>query len=322
MRHKSTIKTLFIAVLCVSLCALFSCSKKKPVQISNELSIYVPSAPPAIPVYKSEETLKNLTVKQYTDVSSEALPALLKGEGALFILPTNVALKLYNKTGNVVLISVLSSGLVQLVSSDRSILSLKSLNGAQLSIPAPGSSPDVIGRYLLKKNNVNPDIVYGSSPEIAKLLIAGKITNAILPEPLASSVIFKSQDGSIHKVTDLRQEWLTLHPETGGIPQVGICTTIEFYNSRSREISAFISTLRESVEWTNSHYQEAAVIGKEKISLAIPESVIAESIAAMNLTCKSAKESRKDLEIYFEALYTMDPKTVGGKEADDAFFIF
>lgn len=299
-----------------------SCTKKSNQQLSNEMKIYVPSAPPAIPIYKSAETLKNLTVHQYTDVASEALPALIKGEAALFVLPTNVALKLHNKTGNVVLISVLSSGMIQLISSDPTIVSIEDLRGKPLSIPAPGSSPDVIGRYLLKKKGVSPEITYGSSPEIAKLLIAGKIQNAILPEPLASSVLFKGSNTAMHKVSDLREEWLKAHPDTRGIPQVGICCTIEYYESRPQEIGAFISSLRESVDWTNNNYEEAALIGKEKISLAIPENVIAESITSMNLTCRTAKESRTDLEVYFEALYSMDPKTVGGKKAEESFFIF
>jgi NitT/TauT family transport system substrate-binding protein len=314
--------TMLVVLICLAVLTITSCRKDTQSETSNELVIYVPSAPPAIPLYKSAEELKNITIRKYTDVASGALPALLKGEKALFVLPTNVAATLYNKTGEIVLLNVLSSGLVQLLSSDPELIQLTDLNGKTIHIPAPGSSPDVIGRYILKKQNVSVEIEYGSAPEIAKLMIAGKVTNAILPEPLASAILFQNKSGTIQKVSDLRQQWISIHPETNGIPQVGICGNVDFIVERLEDITLLLTSLDNSVEWTNNNYDEAAKIGKEKIELEIPEGVIAESIAAMNLTSKSAQESKKDLEIYFEALYSMDPKTIGGKKPEDSFYGF
>jgi NitT/TauT family transport system substrate-binding protein len=246
---------------------------------------------------------------------------MMRQEEALFVIPTNIAAKLYNKDKGTVLIAVLSSGMLQCVTSDHGVTSLEMLDGKKVSIPAPGSSPDVISRFIFKAKKIQPIITYGATPEIAKLLAVGKIKNAILPEPAASSVMFK---GKLHifQVADLRNEWISLFPETNGIPQVCIATHNTFLTKNSELVREFVSILNDAVDWTNVNLKQAGILGKKRVGLGIPEKVITESVSAMNLTCKEATDSRKDIEIYLKALHEMDPKTIGEKLPDSNFYAF
>lgn len=317
---KKTLKLYGKALFLFIIFAFCSCSQGKKIS-SDELNIYVPAAPPAIPLYKSAETLKNLLIHQYTDVASEALPAILKEEEALFVIPTNLAAKLYNKNGNIVLITILSTGMLNIVSTNSDITSIESLDGRKVYIGAPGSSPDVIARYIFSTRNTKPDIEYSSTPEIAKLIIAGKIENAVLPEPMASSVLIRSKE-NIFKIADLKSEWIKLHPGTQGMPQVAIAANRNFFEKRRKDITTLVSDLKNSVQWTNSNLEEAGTLGEETAGLSIPKKIISQSVSAMNLTCRSATESREDIEIYLKALYEMDPKTVGDKLPDSPFYAF
>lgn len=202
MRNKFTIMLFFIMVI-----MLFP------------LEIMVPKAPPAIPLIKLQEE-GVVKINYYTNAKTEVLPDIIKGKDKLFIIPVNLGAKLYNSGKDIELLGVVSEGLLSIVSSDESVKSITDLNDKKLYIGARGSSPDVIARYVLGKNSVNANIEYRTSPEIAKLIIAGKIENAVLPEPLATLVMFKKKE--IRRVLELKEKF------NNEMPQVGIFCSKSF----------------------------------------------------------------------------------------------
>ena len=182
------------------------------------LTVYLPKAPPSLPMAKVAQNMKNLELVYYDDVNTEILTKIIKNEDALFIIPTNVGANLYNKGKDIKLISILSNGLISIISS-KDIKSFKSLNKEDIYIGGQGSSPDVISSYLFKKNSITPKVSYRESSEIAKLLITNKIDTAVLPEPLASMVLEKNK--KMKRIFILKNEWTKLNKQSG-IPQVAI----------------------------------------------------------------------------------------------------
>jgi NitT/TauT family transport system substrate-binding protein len=300
--------------------ALFSCVKTDSAK-DKTLNIYVPSAPPALPLYKSAQSQQNLSIISYSSVASEAVPAIIRREKALFVIPTNTAATLYNKNEDLVIVGILSRGLLSLMSSEPGESSILDLRNKDIYIPAPGSSPDVIARYLFKREGVTPQIHYSSSPEIAKLIISGRIQRAVLPEPLASLAAAKSS-GTVRKIADLSATWKSVNRGSKGIPQVALCCSGTFYKEHQREIKNLSESLTASVTWVNANPREAGEFGARSGGLKIPAAIIEMSIPSMNITWQKASDEKEDIESYLNALYEMDPKTTGGSLPDSGLYAF
>ncbi len=101
---------LFLATA-LSETVLLSCTQRNRSQPLNELVIFGASSPQA--PYGSVQTIKNLTLIQYTEIYSEVMPSIPRGVEALSVIPTNIALKRYNRQQDVRLFAVRRTGPIQ-----------------------------------------------------------------------------------------------------------------------------------------------------------------------------------------------------------------
>lgn len=102
------------------------------------LEVAAPKAPPSIPLLGIEDIELNL----YQDVSTEGVPAIVRGRGDIYILPLNVGANLYNRGAEIKFLGATSQGLLSLLSTEVEVL--EELEGKNLYIGGQGSSPDVI----------------------------------------------------------------------------------------------------------------------------------------------------------------------------------
>jgi NitT/TauT family transport system substrate-binding protein len=281
------------------------------------LTIYAPKAPPSIPLLRAAEVMKNIRVVLYDDVQSQVLPRILRDSGNLYIIPSNMAAKLYNKGIDIRLMGVTTLGLLYLISADSNILKMDDIDGKQVSIGEPGSSPDVVARRVFSVKKIKPSITYGSTPEIAGFLIAGRIKTAVLPEPYATLVLDSLP--SARRIGDFRRMWETLK-QGDGIPQAALVGKAGFIQKNREEIDNFIFNYKESVSWTHNLPQRSSALGVKKLGLKISAPALARSFPYMNLTFISGKASKNTLSDYFTALMGTDPQSVGEKVPDENFF--
>ncbi|MCK5808796.1 ABC transporter substrate-binding protein, partial [bacterium] len=236
----------------------------------SALTILAPKAPPSIPLLKVAESDKEVKIVFYTDLLSQVIPKIVQNKDVLFIMPTNVAAKLKNRGKNLKLIGVLSDGLLSIVSSEKGVTKVGHLSGQKVMIGAPGSSPDIIARHFFKTHNASPTILYRSTPEIAKLFIAGRIKNAVLPEPYASFVLAKTKNSV--RVAELK-----------GNPQVALIGSEATLKKHNKEIESLVQSYKNAVLWVNKHPHNAALLGKKKMNLKMSIPVIESAIPRMNL---------------------------------------
>ncbi|MBN1501711.1 MAG: ABC transporter substrate-binding protein [Spirochaetes bacterium] len=302
-----------IALLILTLSSFQAFSQDK------SLKIYVPKAPPSIPLLKLEQKGYDIDIIYYNDVTTEILPRILKNEKALYIIPTNVSAKLYNKGKNIRQLSIASMGIVKIISTDPSASKISDLDGKEIHIPAPGSSPDVIARFLFSRNKVSPAIKYGSTPEITQLLLAGKIRSAVLPEPMASLVLTKKTDARM--ISDTKSDWAAAVKGSGGIPQVGICGEGSYISKMSGQIKLFLKDYGRAVKEVNANPGDAAAEGRNRLEIALPAAVLAKSVPEMNLVNITGDDAYEELVIYFRVLLEMDSSSLGDKIPDGNFVI-
>lgn len=262
------------------------------------LTIYLPKAPPSLPMAKVAQNMKNLELVYYDDVNTEILPKIIKNEDALFIIPTNVGANLYNKGKDIKLISILSNGLISIISS-KDIKSFKSLNKEDIYIGGQGSSPDVISSYLFKKNSITPKVSYRESSEIAKLLITNKIDTAVLPEPLASMVLEKNK--KMKRIFILKNEWTKLNKQSG-IPQVAIFGSSKVISENSILLKNLKTNYLKTLKSINGDKKEAAKFSINLFQMNMGENAFINSINNMNLTYISDKNKNTLVNTYLEAI--------------------
>lgn len=273
----------------------------------SALTILAPKAPPSIPLLKIAQSDKRVKIVFYTDLFSQVIPKILQKKDILVIMPTNVGAKLKNRGKNLKLIGVLSDGLLSIVSSEKGVTNVAHLSGKKVTIGAPGSSPDIIARHFFKTHNSSPTILYRSTPEIAKLFIAGRIKNAVLPEPYASFVLAKTKNSV--RVAELK-----------GNPQVALIGSEETLKKHKKEIENLVLSYKDAVLWVNKNPHDAAVLGKKKMNLMMTIAVIEAAIPRMNLVFRRGAESLKELKEFLLKMHSADKKSIGGRLPDEKFF--
>lgn len=306
--------TLLITVLYSSF--LISCSNSEK-EISGEIKIYAPKAPPSIPLALAASESENIKIIYYTDVISEVLPAIMKKEKSLFIIPTNLSAKFYNKNKSLTQLAVSSLGLVHILSASADVNTITDLDKKSIYIPAPGSSPDVISRYIFDNSKIKPKITYSSTPEIAKLLISGKIKTAVLPEPIASLTLFKNKN--IKHISDTKRIWIESSAGENGIPQVGICGNSAYVKNNAEDIKAFLKKYEEAVSIIIANPETAVKTASNIMKLSVPGPVIKKSLPGMNLVYLDGSEMYNELVKYYTVINTISSDFTGGKIPDKNF---
>lgn len=269
---------------------------------SFSLSIYLPKAPPSLPLAKASEKINELSLKYYNDVNTEVFPSIIKNEEALFVIPVNNAAQLFNKGKDLKLIAVLSEGLISII-SNKNYPNIKSLNNEEIYIGGQGSSPDVISNYIFEENKITINPQYRTSQEIAKLLITGKVNTAVLPEPLASQVLDKNKN--LKRVFILKDEWKKINGQNS-IPQVGLFASSKTISANKILVETLSREYKNSLNWIFSNKKEAAKFGISVFQMTLSEDAFENTIDNMNLVYTEGLKAKTNIDIYLKGLKEVD----------------
>lgn len=279
------------------------------------LDIFLPKAPPSLPFIKAKDNLKEIDLNFYNDFNTEIIPKIIKNQEGLYVIPVNNAAQLFNKGKDLKLIAVLSEGLISII-SDKNFKNIKDLNEEEVYVGGQGSSPDVISDYIFEKNKIKVKVNYRSSQEIAKLIMTGKISTAVLPEPLASMVIDKNKN--LKRSFILKDQWKIINGQNG-IPQVGIFASQKVITNNNALIERLSKEYKDSLTWIYSNKKEASKLGINAFQLALTESIFEESINHMNLVYIEGLKSKNSIDTYLKALKTVDGEILERVPGDDFY---
>lgn len=246
---------------------------------------------------------------------------MLDGSADFAILPMNMAAILYNKGLDYRLVAVPVWGTLYLFGKDTSITEWDHLRGKRVYVMARGMTPDVLFRYLLQKNNIDPDneiILDYSFPthiDLANAVAANQADLGVISEPLVSLVMQRNQ--KVHPIFDLNQEWNKVQ----GVPiaQTAFLVKSSLVQNNESMIEKLITAYEASTKWANRNPDSAAVlIVKHNI---LPDIRVAcSAISRSNLKFIRAKDIQLQIEGYLEVFYQMNPDIIGGKIPDENFY--
>ena len=324
---KASVKTLALSVILLTL-AFFSCKKgtqDKTTHQQEKITVATLKGPAGISMVHMMDQMKNLGPDtldyQIKNEPMQVRPLLFQEKATFGVVPTNMAAILYNKGVPYQLAAVPVWGTLYLFGKDERIQGWDDLKGRKIYLMAKGMTPDVMFRYLLEKNGLNPredvelDYSFPTHIELANAVASGKAGLAVISEPMVSMVMKKND--RIKPLISLNEAWK--EQTRMEIPQTALLVHQDFANNHPERVKDFLNAYEQSVQWINRHPKEGS---RSVVSHGIlnDTAVARVSIPRCNMRFKKARDVQEQVTSYLEIFYQMNPDIVGGKIPDEGFY--
>lgn len=253
---------------------------------------------------------------------------LLNGEYDFATLPTNTAAIIYNKSGNYQVAGISTWGMLYVVTNGIEINGWSDFEGQKVFPFAQGSTPDILFKYLLKQNGLDPenDVTFDYSiqqAELAQALAAGEVSIAVLPEPFVTATTMKNSD--IQIAMNLQEEWKNAHmtssviPAEAAYPMTAVVVRKEFAQQYPEIVDQFLSAYSESADWVNANPAEASVL-IENNELGLAAKAADNAIPRTSIDLVKVDDCRNVVEFYLNVFNGFSPKSIGGSMPDENFY--
>src|SRR6056297_1756579 len=304
---------------------LVACRNGSHKENQDTIRVATLRGPAGISMVHMMDTLKKLGDKKLSfQIKNEPLqvrPLLFQEKTEFAVVPTNMASILYNKGVHYQLAAIPVWGTLYLFGDQHDVSQWKDLQGKKIYLMAKGMTPDVMFRYLLGVNGLDPqedvklDYSFPTHIELANAVASGKAPLAVISEPMVSMVIQKNQ--RVQPILSLNEAWKN-HTQSE-IPQTALLVHQDFANQYPSLVNDLLEAYRRSVKWINNHPNQGAKRIVYHQILNDPQ-VAAQSIPRCNLRFERAEHIKDQILDYLNTFYQMNPDIVGGQLPDEKFF--
>lgn len=244
------------------------------------------------------------------------VPKLLKEEIDFAFLPPNLAAKIYNSSKKIKLLGITGNGNLYLISKDKSIDSLKDLNGKKVSSSGMNATPEYIMKSIFKKLNIDCELDFSiPTPQIPVMFNVGKIETAIIPEPFVTSCIL--QNCEISSIIDIQKEYEAIFHRD--FPMTVLVVTQSYLKNHQKQVELFINEYKKAQKKALASPAECGILA-EKHNLGIKSLVAEKAIPNCSYTWKDSKNAKSEIEELLTLFMSFDSSSIGGKLPDDNFY--
>lgn len=308
----------------IILLSFWSCKENKK---SEKITIATLKGPSAMGMVQMIDSIKksedsNIEITIYNE-PIQVRKLMLEGQVDFAILPTTMGAILYNKDVPYQLAAIPVWGTLYLFGQDTSIHSWNDLKGKKINLMAKGMTPDVLFKYLLIKNGIDPeqdvtlDYSFPTHIDLANAVAANRVSLGVISEPLVSLVMQKNN--KVVPIFDLNEEWKKVNKNTA-IAQTALLVNSSFINKYPDTYKDIVRYYKRSSNWVNHHVNNAATL-IVKYDILPNINVAIDAIPRSNMEFKEAYLIKEQIIEYIKIFYEMNPDIVGGKIPDDYFFI-
>lgn len=294
---------------------------------TKNIKFYYQDGTPALTVAKlakeNPEIHENITIDYVMQKSPDLLVAEIIKEGAdIAIIPSNLAAQVFNKDLSYKVVGTPTWGAMYLTSTE-DIKEIEDLKGKEIYTFGKGLTPDLVLRYFLSKNDIDPDtdvkITYlNSASEMGPAFLSGKTNLAVLPEPLLTVVMSKNEAAKV--IFDLNQEWSNASGAEKGFPQSCLVIKIDLIENNIEFVESFIDNFEASRKWAIENPDELGEYSEE-LEISVPKDTVKKGIRWTNPEDFTINGSLSEYEIYYDAILDFAPDFIGGKApSEDLYF--
>ncbi|MDR0880586.1 MAG: ABC transporter substrate-binding protein [Clostridioides sp.] len=335
-----------LMVLCLSLFlgigVLTGCAKEKVTENgegasketkkATEVSVITPDGLPSMAIAKlikeKPEIKKDYNVKYSISATPDDLSTqVMKGSADIAIVPSNMAAIAYNKnkeskSSDYVIAGTAGFGSFYLVSTE-DLGGFDGLKGKTIVNTGKGLTPDITFQAILKEKGLNPesdvtlDYVNAVS-ELVPMLVSGKATTAVVPEPALSGLMTKKPDVKI--IGNLNDEYKKANKSEFGYPQSTVIVKSSFLKENKEFVDAFLTHVSDSIKWAKENPKDLGAYSKE-VGIQSEPAIIEKSMERSNLDFEPIKTNKDEYIKYFQCLFDFNPKSLGGSMPDEGIFM-
>ena len=236
------------------------------------------------------------------------------------ILPTTMAALLYNKGLEYQVLAIPVWGSLYLFAKDSSITDWEDLQGRRINLMARGMTPDVLFRYLLLQNGIDPDrdvrldYSFPTHIDLANAVAAGRCDLAVISEPMASMV--EEKNSEVHRIFSLSEQWKL--KQGTPVVETSFMVRTAVLEKQPEAVEKLLRSYERSTRWVVAQPDSAArLLVKYDISPNLK--VALSSIQRSKLKFVRASGIRPEIDRYLEVFYKMNPDIIGGKIPDENF---
>lgn len=234
------------------------------------------------------------------------------------VLPTSLAVKMFNKGLDYRIAAVMLWGGLYVCGTDCGIKDIRDLRGKTLSSMAAGSPPELMLRHLISREGLVPDrdvLFEHSFPSHSSLAYAaakGQTSLCLMAEPYLSRVVAANKGFKV--LLDLSEQWRMAE---GCLPAV-TSFLVRGNIAGNGDVGNCVKALKESCDWAKANPGEAASLA---VSLGIwPDArAVSESIPRSGFDVVPASEAVQSVVSFLASLYETAPDTIGKRIPDDFF---
>ncbi len=320
----------------LTLLTVFSTACKQP--DDNSLKFYAPDGAPALAIAKFINDNEDFGIER--EVSYKVVFAndiggtMSQGKGDFIVMPVNAASKLYNANPNspYVMTAVITHGNLYLMSSN-GVNTLEDLKGKVVGVIGQGLVPDLTLKAILLDNGLLGDVVeddsatdgkitlnyFADAQEMIPMLIQGKLSVGLLPEPAATKLTSVASDKTWTRL-DVQELY---DGETKSYPQAVLMVKKSVYDQYKDNVDRIKDMFADNVSWVTQNTETAVNAVNGKLPEGVTPSLVAANITSTVVSnCKiyyeSAAQAKQSVLNYINKI-----KAVADKSANvvtDDFF--
>lgn len=334
MKNTKFLSLIMALLMALSLFAFTSCSSndqndtppEDDVNKPEKIRVITLAGPTGMGMAKLIDDNKNEITKynyEFTVLSDpqQVAPEVIKGNYDIAAVPVNLASTLFNRTeGKLKVAGINTLGVLYMLENGNTINQVSDLKGKTIYATGQGSNPEFVLRYILQKNNIDPDkdvniIFLTDHAELAAKLKAGEVEIGMLPEPQVTVATMGNDKTRI--ALNLTEEW----DKISGYDLVQGCIIVnnEFAEKYPEALKGFLDEYQYSVDYVNNTVDYAANL--IEAAGIVPKAAIAKkAIPNCNICLITGNEMKESVKQMLEVLHSFDTKSVGGKLPSDEFY--
>lgn len=296
-----------------------------PLRAQDSLTLWGPPVSPtvllAIAAQMGEaKNIRPFQVKSWQN-PDQLRAGLVSGDISISIVPSYVAANLRNQGQAVRLHNIMTKGLMSLMSKNGSLSEPSQVKGQKIVMPFKGDMPDLVLQILAKRSGIElADLVTytATPPEAVGLFLQQDYPYALLPEPLASAAILRGKQAGIavERGIVLHDWWNKSFGTQSGIPQAGLMVSETFAAENAAFLAALDQDLLKAIDWLTANPKSAAEIAAGYMPAPVP--ALQQALPNSGLMAVRSSDMREEILNFFQELYHLNPKILGGKAADPA----
>lgn len=313
-----------LSIVCIIAVGLTACKAD-----NDNYTLVAPDGAPALAVMnlfgKEFAGAKiDISLTAATNIASSAM------ENDLAILPSNVAVNLFNGGRDIKMIGVVTFGNIYMISSlNQQVESLENLKGKLVYSIGQNSVPDFVFRSILKSKNIDFEvgesavegkvvIKYAQAPAIISYLVQNKASGVeaygIIAEPAVTNAVNKG----LTQVFDLQE--LYSNGDSYGYAQAVLIASPKAYEDRNF-IKAVIKQMEKNEEYLLANYTEGYNLIKEKYpSTTLPETMGENTVRKSNVGFMSARDAKESFVKLMNDILEINPTIIRNALPADNFY--